>query len=1059
MRKLLQRRSPAHLKSDALNAFDALRVCVVSAHALHAPASSPFVVLRCGGVELRTACVSCTATHDAVWNETLVFRLPPHAHSFALDIDVWNESVLELWADNVVSLADYLGSARVDDASDASRRGVRALRKPLSLRLGLPPPQLGDPAPVQCGELLLELHYLRASVKGADDPHAPLPTVADEPPRALIALSPGAAAPPGTPHSKMTLITVPLFTPCGLCNEICWGVALQAFACSHCRVVFHRRCQQAAALQTACSLDARGALSSSGGGSNSNSSSGGGGGHNSGGSSSSSSNSNSGSHIYGKKHIDIAKKRKKIERLSAEIALESHVTAEPLLELMTWVASSYDAVSSEQALACLLGKPVSTGVIPCVLEALAAQEIFSRLVVIQVLQQLLYNDRNKATVLAKDGVERLLNSLRELGAVFLDATSSEHAVAESHVSPKRQLLAGGSSALTQSPLRVDSSRDDRAVVSPYYELYLSHALAVLAFLACEDSRAVRGSAVDVLLCLCRFQTSNKLILNSLRALLMQFADEEHVWSRVMAEPDAVRVLLLAGESGTLTLHRDIPPSEIDLERAIFRSPLCEVIAARWKFCAVAVKVFDTNSIAWSWDSFFSEVAMLSIAQHRNIVRLYGAHSRPTSLRPYIVMELGAGTVADLVDTIAKRGGRCLLTDALAAHIGAEIASGLALLHARGIVHRDVKTSNFLVSERGEIKLIDFGVSCVLPHGKIAKSVVGTPIWMAPEVLRGEAYDAKADMFSFALVLAHLLTGREPFHDVPPLTVGDAVVAGKRPRQPRNTSPALRVLIVHCWSNDDTERLAAADAAAQLAALKTLLLDVPAPLLSLPDDAMAALLERCSFAMLAQLRASCKALAARVRAYRRAALVPLEHLPLSYETPYDATLQSYSWFHGSITKQQAHALLADAPIGAFLVRASSLPGHWVLCGVFEQQKVLQILATPVQAPTPGFQIDIQGDPAIYPTMIKLIRKYHHVLKCAVVRPVSEPTRLSAAGAAFVTPDNLVRECALLMASGVAKDHRTNPPLPGAALLSLQDPAPGADEADQFLSPRARRLVNN
>jgi len=179
MRKLLQRRSPAHLKSDALNAFDALRVCVVSAHALHAPASNPFVVLRCGGVELRTACVACTATHDAVWNETLVFRLPPHAHSFALDIDVWNEAVLELWADSVVSLADYLGSARVDDASDASRRGVRALRKPLSLRLGLPPPQLGDPAPVQCGELLLELHYLRASVRGADDPPA-----ADDPPRA-----------------------------------------------------------------------------------------------------------------------------------------------------------------------------------------------------------------------------------------------------------------------------------------------------------------------------------------------------------------------------------------------------------------------------------------------------------------------------------------------------------------------------------------------------------------------------------------------------------------------------------------------------------------------------------------------------------------------------------------------------------------------------------------------------------------------------------------------------------------------------------------------------------
>jgi hypothetical protein len=58
---------------------------------------------------------------------------------------------------------------------------------------------------------------------------------------------------------------------------------------------------------------------------------------------------------------------------------------------------------------------------------------------------------------------------------------------------------------------------------------------------------------------------------------------------------------------------------------------------------------DVNSIAWSWDAFFSELAMLAISQHANVVRLYGAHSRRTSLRPFIVMELASGTVADMID--------------------------------------------------------------------------------------------------------------------------------------------------------------------------------------------------------------------------------------------------------------------------------------------------------------------------------------------------------------------------------------------------------------------------
>jgi serine/threonine protein kinase len=67
------------------------------------------------------------------------------------------------------------------------------------------------------------------------------------------------------------------------------------------------------------------------------------------------------------------------------------------------------------------------------------------------------------------------------------------------------------------------------------------------------------------------------------------------------------------------------------------------------------------------------------------------------------------------------------------------------------------------------------------RGMLLNTAVGTPVWMAPEVLRGKGYGSKADIFSFALVLSHLLTGYEPFNDVPPLLVGDRVVNGLRRR--------------------------------------------------------------------------------------------------------------------------------------------------------------------------------------------------------------------------------------------------------------------------------------
>jgi hypothetical protein len=113
-----------------------------------------------------------------------------------------------------------------------------------------------------------------------------------------------------------------------------------------------------------------------------------------------------------------AKKRKRLDKCLQEIAAESHVSVERMLEFMTWVASAYDQFNGEALFAVLHAKPVSAGVMPAVVESLASRDIFTRLVVIQVLQQLLYLESNKVALIAKGGISLLLQSLRDLQCIF-----------------------------------------------------------------------------------------------------------------------------------------------------------------------------------------------------------------------------------------------------------------------------------------------------------------------------------------------------------------------------------------------------------------------------------------------------------------------------------------------------------------------------------------------------------------------------------------------------------------------------------------------------------------
>ena len=148
-------------------------------------------------------------------------------------------------------------------------------------------------------------------------------------------------------------------------------------------------------------------------------------------------------------------------------------------------------------------------------------------------------------------------------------------------------------------------------------------------------------------------------------------------------------------------------------------------------------------------------------KHPNIIRIYEFNTELGT--SYIVMELFHAVNLKI---LLRQGSERLFP--IVKEVVDQAAEALYYLHERGWVHRDVKPDNFLVSEAGQVKLIDFAIA-VKPQTGFSKlfsgwggKVQGTRSYMSPEQIRNQALDARADVYSFGCVLYELVTGRAPF---------------------------------------------------------------------------------------------------------------------------------------------------------------------------------------------------------------------------------------------------------------------------------------------------------
>lgn len=153
-----------------------------------------------------------------------------------------------------------------------------------------------------------------------------------------------------------------------------------------------------------------------------------------------------------------------------------------------------------------------------------------------------------------------------------------------------------------------------------------------------------------------------------------------------------------------------------------------------------------------------EMNIMAKLDHPNVIRIFDYFEDKKSY--YLVMEYCEG--GELFDKI-KKGVK--MTEGEAAKVMRQVISVLAYCHDLGIVHRDLKPENIMLDERKtelNIKIADFGTACYLDHNREAHGVIGTSLYMAPEVINFSSYNEKCDMWSCGVILYVLLTRRPPF---------------------------------------------------------------------------------------------------------------------------------------------------------------------------------------------------------------------------------------------------------------------------------------------------------
>lgn len=223
--------------------------------------------------------------------------------------------------------------------------------------------------------------------------------------------------------------------------------------------------------------------------------------------------------------------------------------------------------------------------------------------------------------------------------------------------------------------------------------------------------------------------------------------------------------------------------------------------------AVALKIVNLDTPDDDVSDIQREVALLSQlreAEQKNVVRYWGCWLKGPEL--WIVMDYAEG---GSVRTLMRAAP---IAEQYAVVIVRETLVALSYLHKTGIIHRDIKAANILLTKQGKILLCDFGVAASLVSSASKRTTfVGTPYWMAPEVITtGKSYDQSADIWSLGITIYEMVTGNPPLADQEQMRAIMLIPKNKPPRLPtdKEFSLLMRDFVATCLNEEPKERLSA-----------------------------------------------------------------------------------------------------------------------------------------------------------------------------------------------------------------------------------------------------------
>jgi len=196
---------------------------------------------------------------------------------------------------------------------------------------------------------------------------------------------------------------------------------------------------------------------------------------------------------------------------------------------------------------------------------------------------------------------------------------------------------------------------------------------------------------------------------------------------------------------------------------------------------VAIKKMDLSQNYE--DDLITEINMMATLTHPNIVKFIAAYKLQSEL--WVVMEfMGGGNLTEILE-LHKH---LKLTEGHIAFVMLESLKAIEYIHSLHRIHRDIKSDNILLDGNGAVKLADFGYTVQLTEAKNKRNTtIGTPYWEAPEVITGEKYDSKVDIWSLGIMALEMAEGEPPYLDLPPLTALRLIVIDGIPPLPASYS--------------------------------------------------------------------------------------------------------------------------------------------------------------------------------------------------------------------------------------------------------------------------------